>query len=892
MCKFIKFYISLIESYIAVLSRFLIKLLSRVNIVLDLCTLTNSIKNKASMWNSFNTYDLSPEDAFETMNNQLFERFLYSNFREDLIHFRVINGSGGDGGIEAYGLLKDGSIIAVQSKWFRNNLEDLQISQIRKSVQTAIKLRPTIKKYIICIPRNINSLKIGKGKKPIKNSEEFRINDLANELSKEHSGLELTWWFEHELRTEIQKPENEGVHKFWFEKEVFFFKTLTDKFHLQKTHSWLKERYVPNLNSSGLIYNQINKQTFSGSFRKKIFDTAVKLHEDISGFNSLLDRLLLHSKERSYYNILIKVSASIQIVCTCLDQIKQIALQAIEDTSKLSMYDDDIYDSIDELRQILRDSVPTNLQKPIYDRFILQLDILQSDLLYRFLKLNDELSNIPCSIIYGRAGTGKTHGLAFGIESQLKAGSPSILIRANGSDSKSWQSLISTELDLPNWNLNELFSALETLAHRNDVKKSNNILTGAEPDFELSKVLICVDGLEEDIMNTDNWYDRINEMQEIAKKYPRLRLLFTAREYFHVPDKLPKSDFITELRLPREGDIAIFDVLPKYLAEYNIKITNVDLVRGLDSLLALRLFCEEYKGRTLTDDDSFETATGTLLNLKLKRLNEEFLRLVKKNAMDVNPIPEALLLISEMFYLDPELSHKKIKAGITLELQHYLDNSEIEQLVQFLSENGIMTVIEKEGSKGLIKKYEKYYSITYQSILEIVLSDDITRTIIDNSLQVFPDIVFQNFALPVDINPIEFRRKYKKAPNQQLIQNIVNTIFLRTGKLIGFDNFLEKGFSQNEIFEMQLEALVTAPYKLATVYKPWIDELLKTDYQKRHIILKSLIYPLANRKESPFNALYLHIFFTNFQMPSVVINFGLAWIATKKHLRKQNMIGV
>jgi len=42
----------------------------------------------------------------------------------DLVKFRVINGAGGDGGIEAYGELATGVINAVEAKWFREILKD------------------------------------------------------------------------------------------------------------------------------------------------------------------------------------------------------------------------------------------------------------------------------------------------------------------------------------------------------------------------------------------------------------------------------------------------------------------------------------------------------------------------------------------------------------------------------------------------------------------------------------------------------------------------------------------------------------------------------------------------------------------------------------------------
>ena len=52
-------------------------------------------------WTKFITYGDSPQNAFETLCNQLFERYLKRTYKTDLLKFRVINGAGGDGGIEA-----------------------------------------------------------------------------------------------------------------------------------------------------------------------------------------------------------------------------------------------------------------------------------------------------------------------------------------------------------------------------------------------------------------------------------------------------------------------------------------------------------------------------------------------------------------------------------------------------------------------------------------------------------------------------------------------------------------------------------------------------------------------------------------------------------------------
>ena len=64
--------------------------------------------------------------------------------------------------------------------------------------------------------------------------------------------------------------------------------------------------------------------------------------------------------------------------------------------------------------------------------------------------------------------------------------------------------------------------------------------------------MICIDGLDEDIMNDSNWYDRINETIEIANKYKRIRFAFSAREYFYNNLRLPSyQKNYKELRKPK-----------------------------------------------------------------------------------------------------------------------------------------------------------------------------------------------------------------------------------------------------------------------------------------------------------------------------------------------------
>ena len=104
-------------------------------------------------WTKFNNHGESNNHAFEVMCNLLFESWCKKIYKDELEQFVFVNGDGGDGGVEAYGILKNGVTIAVQSKWFPEKIKDSQINQIKSSFQTAIKIRPS--KIILFVFREI-----------------------------------------------------------------------------------------------------------------------------------------------------------------------------------------------------------------------------------------------------------------------------------------------------------------------------------------------------------------------------------------------------------------------------------------------------------------------------------------------------------------------------------------------------------------------------------------------------------------------------------------------------------------------------------------------------------------------------------------------------------------
>ena len=65
---------------------------------------------------------------------------------DDRIEFER-KGRGADAGVECYWKTNDGSEICWQAKYFTDNIRDVELSEIDKSIKTAINKHPKMKEY-------------------------------------------------------------------------------------------------------------------------------------------------------------------------------------------------------------------------------------------------------------------------------------------------------------------------------------------------------------------------------------------------------------------------------------------------------------------------------------------------------------------------------------------------------------------------------------------------------------------------------------------------------------------------------------------------------------------------------------------------------------------------
>jgi len=181
---------------------------------------------------------------------------------------------------------------------------------------------------------------------------------------------------------------------------------------------------------------------------------------------------------------------------------------------------------------------------------------------------------------------------------------------------------------------------------------------------------------------------------------------------------------------------------------------------------------------------------------------------------------------------------------------NYLDNREVERAIEFLVNNAFLTKSEIPVGKGAMRKIQITYTLTYQSIMEIIMAEKYVDGIVNKEIT----------AIPQHLRAVSERAELSERQliNQRIVQEIVNMLFIDHNLLIGRDDFLAEGFSETNIQRLQTKALIQAPPDVAATFKTNIDGLYFKDHRNRHLVFRNLIYPSATSSSNYFGAEYLH----------------------------------
>lgn len=646
-------------------------------------------------WDRLQTYGLSSEKSFEMLCNQLFENWCKEAYKDSLFSFAVVNGAGGDGGVESYAVLKDNTIIGMQAKWFRSSIDASQINQIRGSLRTAKKVRPEITKYIVCVPRDLAS-KTAHGE----NTEGKRWNDFVSAMNTEFPDVSVELWNDARITAEMQKPDAAGIHKFWFTNSEIDSENLALSFSKAKS-SWLSTKYVPDLNVPGQIRRCLSRYIGDFDLRYALSEKYSYIVDLCKQFETATNNLIAACLSTSPEMIELLSKPKEEIHDLEIESEKILHWLKNEYEERPIFEADAYFVSFDSIIEALRDSTISHTYHFHIWEIIKTLNKL-SDIDYYDLTSETEAHLNNQSIIFlGNPGTGKTQGVGAFTEDLLKQQYhiPLIIQARSVPNGYNWKDIIVNTLGLSDaWSEDELWQALLSAANRKRFQDSYL----QESISMCPKVLIIVDGVDESA-TYERWTERIKETTVINAKYPQIRFCFTSRPVaFSGP-----IDYANAIQLNDAGDTPVFKLFDSYTKAFNVSVQNCQWLKyALNTPLTLKLFCELHEGQSISISDLSEVSMDRLWHEKINRIQAEYNSKEGTSSRDQSIIT-AIIALSKCF-----VENAHTERGVLLSaIKEYckVDNTRAEKLLDHLESYGIVGSFCKKGT-GLSPDIYFYYT--------------------------------------------------------------------------------------------------------------------------------------------------------------------------------------
>lgn len=610
---------------------------------------------------------------------------------------------------------------------------------------------------------------------------------------------------------------------------------------------WLTDRYIPDLHSVGKIQGVTDSITQKNSV---LFNMVSSLVTNKTIINQALDTIKYSITDSRFTGIIQKLEKFSQYLKELLENIDKLILY-IENNNVINFKNSlkneiDLFDLIDEVKLIEDENYQFRNARILREELEKFRDAEVEDRVSRILDIN----KIKFVIFLGEPGTGKTHALANIVDKQLNNNLPAILIQAKKySNAKSWKEILIDTLGLSSsFSEEDIWNALEDTASRCEIGKNNiKYLEDIEIKFQ-AKVLICIDGIDEAVPET-NWIDRIREIDVICNKYKRLRFIISSRPY-----TFKKVNIKNKVNIPIDGDINVHKIFDDYIKKYDVRFECENIKKrvkwSLRTPFALKLFSEKYSHKQINKNEKISLTISNLLSEKIDRIDREINKKLDSLWTDKEYIIKNILInivnyfISESEYM---IEHNKL---ITL----LIKNDKLNQLRKF------------ELSK--ILNYLEQYGLLYMR-KEHIAEDPLEDPIINYEIQIQP-LVDYLIAIKLKNIDINQNKDFPKILDERIgAQQIYSLMLLEEKDILVGSNGIWNDYCDNEeLIKIQSFAIANVSNDIAEKYKGFLENLIKMSTKNLRLIVNNLISEVTRIPNHPLGAEFLHNILMSYETPA------------------------
>ncbi|UYQ78208.1 ATP-binding protein [Glutamicibacter sp. JL.03c] len=539
-------------------------------------------------------------------------------------NFASLHGAGGDGGVECYWTLPDGTEHGWQAKYWTHHA-DVDKSQLDASVRAALTNHPNLTKYTIAIPCDPTGRTSGKGKSLLE-----KINDSdgwLNNWQTMASDREMTVVFEFEwasnTATRLARLDNSGAQRrYWFDADVLSHQWWMDR--LQDATNAASPRYMPELNVNVPASQNIAALCSDDDW----WDAVLEQVDELSEVSKRLQHARTDATAADLGTVLDAATAVIQALknwerartegeyrtlgTALTDTIAVVREQEAAETAQMNATHED-WDT-PSWRQY---------QSEYFVRFpaeavdaLRALDGKLETAAKLLISPLGTLANSQVALMTGPAGIGKTYLALDVVDYRLQRGLPSVMMHGR-------------------W-----FNDNDPLTHLRDVLQMPADLTSEETIALLDQsaratgapTLLVIDALNE-TRPRSVWRDNLARLVSIITRYPHIRLLLTARTHY-VTQVVPPG-----LSIPRFEHTGFegveFEAVSDYATYYGLEPPTSPPIHGeFDNPLYLRLVCEALQSDGRLSLDQANMGLGELAKMVLGHANETISNRVDASVSD------------------------------------------------------------------------------------------------------------------------------------------------------------------------------------------------------------------------------------------------------------------
>ncbi|WJF85407.1 NACHT domain-containing protein [Bacillus subtilis] len=532
--------------------------------------------------------DWSKLKAYETDQKKSFEELCYQIARLEFDEkgtFTSVDDSGGGDGVEFYMTLPNGEQWGWQAKFYLDG--SLSISNRKKSIKSslekAIKVHPDLKKWYLCMPKDLTP------------GEKEWFDTTLKKVIPEELSIDLDFWGESDLIYFMGDPKFSGRKNYFFgdlELTLDWFNTQVSN-QLAVIHG----KYNPAVHTQTKADSEINIFLLSDEYKKELkkqfqlFSKSIKENNDVLLKIQAIDvaRFPLKVKEdylrqmKTTLEFFGKLLSIINTEILSLEKGYYLEKDSLQLEKEMNMLSECIKELRDKTISIVDNHLIKETDVETYNIDSVEMILSESnktfdDMYYDFKETMDKIirSRSNNLNIFGDAGFGKTHLTAHIANQTIQKGLPAIFISGkNITDSRLLSEQILSSLDIPrNYSWIDFLKALDV----------------AGKAFR-SKIPIIIDGLNEarDISIVKVGIHRL--ISEISS-FHNIGLITTCRKTYVKPI-FEKNSPTNSIYLHGFLNENLLDAVEIYFDYYKLKadISSVSL-DAFEHPLYLQIFCQ------------------------------------------------------------------------------------------------------------------------------------------------------------------------------------------------------------------------------------------------------------------------------------------------------------